>query len=126
MNVKKAINDVYIYILLRDERYKVTILGKLLTRISRNGRGLLPNNAWRECGKINCYGYNIFQPRFNGRKVDIKVHRVVYAKFKGELCQDKVVNHIDGNRLNNYPENLELIGWNENNAHKLEMMKRRK
>lgn len=114
MKQKLAVNDKYIEKILMDWRYRATAKGVLLTRISLNGKGLMKGGKWRKCGKINCYGCNTYQPRFDGKKVDIKIHRVIYAAYKGNLELDKVVNHKDGDRLNNCPSNLELVTWEYN------------
>jgi stress-induced morphogen len=114
MKQKLAVNDIYIDRILMDWRYRVKKDGTLWTRISLNGKGLMSNGKWRKCGKTNCYGYSVFSPRFNGKKRDIKIHRLVYAAFKGPLDQTKVVNHKDADRLNNTPINLELVSWDYN------------
>jgi len=116
--MRKASNDKYIKLILADKRYKITTKGKLLTRISINGKGLMPNNKWREVGKFDSYGYRVFEPRFNGKKIYIKVHRAVYHFFNGDLCSYKVVNHLDGIRSNNIPLNLEQTTWKYNNKYR--------
>jgi hypothetical protein len=42
---------------------------------------------------------------------------VIYRKFHGSLREDYAVNHIDGNKRNNTPPNLELITHSENMLH---------
>jgi len=37
------------------------------------------------------------------------VHRLVYQAFKGPLIKGKVVDHIDGNKLNNCADNLQQV-----------------
>ena len=118
MKQKLAVNDLYIDKILMDWRYRAKQDGTLWTRISINGKGLIQGGKWRKCGKINCYGYNVYQPRFKGKKVDIKIHRLIYAAYKGPLKRDMVVNHIDGNRLNNSPQNLELVTWEYNSKYR--------
>ena len=45
-------------------------------------------------------------------------HRVVaQAWVKGRTDARKDINHIDGNKLNNHPSNLEWCTASENNAH---------
>ena len=46
-------------------------------------------------------------------------HRLVAESFVEKPASSKrlCVNHIDGNKLNNMPENLEWVTWSENNIH---------
>lgn len=49
------------------------------------------------------------------------VHRVVAQLYCPNPEQRKVVNHIDGNKLNNHKDNLEWITLSENTQHALEL-----
>lgn len=42
------------------------------------------------------------------------LHRVLYAWFNGEIPDGMVVDHIDGNSLNNDLDNLQLLPQTEN------------
>lgn len=50
-----------------------------------------------------------------------RVHSIVASVFLGERPKDKVVNHKDGNKVNNVPENLEYITNTENIHHAIAM-----
>jgi hypothetical protein len=52
----------------------------------------------------------------NGKENTQRVHRIVANTFLGPQ-PDKVVNHIDGNRMNNNVDNLEWCTAKENNEH---------
>lgn len=47
----------------------------------------------------------------------VPIHRAVAEAFCEEFSKDKVVNHKDGNRMNNKAENLECITQSENIKH---------
>jgi len=53
----------------------------------------------------------------NNRKVISKIHRLVATRFL--ICTDEtyVVNHIDGNKINNRLDNLEWVSRSENTKH---------
>lgn len=49
----------------------------------------------------------------NGYK-HYSVSRIVYETFFGEIPEGMVVDHIDGNRLNNHKDNLQVLTNKEN------------
>ena len=51
------------------------------------------------------------------------LHRIVYQHFNGPIPTGLTVDHIDGNQLNNNPENLRLLTRADNTR---EMWKRRR
>ena len=64
------------------------------------------------------HGYNIIKLYKDGHQKSNFVHRLVALTFLGEPSSpDLVVNHKDGNKLNNIPENLEWITQEENMHH---------
>jgi hypothetical protein len=65
-------------------------------------------------------GYKIIGLVKDGSRNSYFVHRLVALTFLGEPSSpDLVVNHKDGNRLNNIPENLEWVTQKENVHHYL-------
>jgi hypothetical protein len=49
------------------------------------------------------------------------LHRFVYHNTKGLLPEDLDINHIDGDKDNNNPENLEVVTRSENIRHAYEI-----
>ena len=45
------------------------------------------------------------------------IHRLVAETFIGTIPQGSIVNHIDGDKLNNHLENLEIVDGKENGSH---------
>lgn len=116
--LKPAKYDDVIASLLASGYYHVTSNGRVWTRVSVNGKGLMPNEVWRMLNRRDKYGYVNFQPRVKGKKVNILIHRMVYAALIGKLDKYKVVNHINGVRDDNRASNLELITPAENNKYR--------
>lgn len=50
-----------------------------------------------------------------------RIHRLVAQHYLGPRPEGKAVNHIDGNKLNNDPSNLEYVTWAENIAHSIRL-----
>lgn len=66
----------------------------------------------------NCGGYLCVSLWKNNRGTTKRVHQLVYAIFyKDDNLKGYVINHIDGNKKNNYYLNLEKITYKENNLH---------
>ncbi len=42
------------------------------------------------------------------------MHIEIYQKNKGNIPEDKVIDHINGDRLNNKIENLRCVTYQEN------------
>lgn len=105
-------NDRLINLLLNDPNYEVRVDGTVWTRITKTGK-ISVNNIWRQAGSAR-RGY--WTLKYFGSM--LQIHRIIYAKFKGALEQDLVINHIDGNGYNNSIENLELVTQSKNNYHR--------
>lgn len=105
-------NDIYISELLVDPNFEIRHDGTIWTRITKTGKVSVAN-VWRQAGHGRKGYYTL---HYKGRK--IQIHRIIYAKFKGNLEPDLVVNHIDANGYNNDPANLELVTQSTNNYHR--------
>lgn len=50
----------------------------------------------------------------NGIKKNYRVHRLIYKTYKGEIPENMVIDHIDGNTNNNNINNLRCVTISEN------------
>lgn len=55
-----------------------------------------------------------------GRRVKHTVHRLVGIAFVAGYADDLTINHIDGDKMNNHPENLEWVSLSRNTQHEWE------
>lgn len=56
----------------------------------------------------------------NGKRVKMSVHRLVAQAFSSGYEEALTVNHIDGNKTNNKPSNLEWVSLSRNVQHQWE------
>lgn len=61
-------------------------------------------------------GYVTFRMDVNGKRKHVRGHRIIAEAWLGP-CPGMVVNHIDGDKLNNALSNLEWCSIAENNEH---------
>lgn len=67
--------------------------------------------------QINMHGYYILTLRIiPNEQLNVRVHRLVAETFLGD-SNGRIINHKDGNKLNNNIYNLEWISSGENNKH---------
>lgn len=63
------------------------------------------------------HGYKVVcLSRYNKQKC-IRVHKIVCSEFNRAGAPDEVVNHIDGDKMNNRADNLEWVTQKENWEH---------
>lgn len=90
------------------------------TRYGVSNKGRIMSYNYRDTGRekvlspaVNNFGYYTLRIQERTRFV----HSLIILGFKGD--SDLKVNHIDGNKLNNIPENLEYISNRANVCHNL-------
>lgn len=65
----------------------------------------------------NEYGYLKINLYKNGKYKNFRVHRLVALTFIQNPNNYPIINHIDGNKLNNNISNLEWCTYSQNNKH---------
>ena len=75
----------------------------------KGGLRWISDNGHHFSGKPagNDQGSGYWQVTIHG--VKLKCHRVVWILLNGQIPDDKQVDHRDGNRSNNHPDNLQLL-----------------
>lgn len=70
-------------------------------------------------GDITKQGYLQYTLSIDGKRTRIKAHQLVANLFIDKPYSDKelIINHKDGNKLNNHYSNLEWVTYYENNLH---------
>lgn len=67
--------------------------------------------------ELDSYGYYRINLTVNSKQLKYRIHRLVAIAFIPNPKNLPQINHIDGNKTNNLPENLEWCTLLENMAH---------
>lgn len=85
--------------------------------IDENGKVYNSNTKKYLKGSIGENGYLYYRLSKNNKKKMFYAHRLVAKNFIDNPHNYEVVNHIDGNKLNNNVTNLEWVTYSENTKH---------
>lgn len=110
----KANLDILIEQIINDPIYDIREDGTIWTLKDTYGKQV--TSTWRRCDIHAEKKYR--QVKYNYKL--LKVHRIIYRKFKGKLDANFDINHIDGKHDNNIPDNLELVTSQQNIKHSVE------
>ena len=95
--------------------YFISSNGQVKSCISHNGKEKISKPMILSIG-ISPGGYGVVVLRKDGKSYTKRVHRLVAENFLGEP-NGRIVNHKDGNKLNNCVNNLEYVTYSENLSH---------
>lgn len=99
--------------------YQVSNLGRVRSLDRLNSAGhRLKGRVLRS--SPNSLGYHLVSLTKNGRQTSMRVHRLVALAFIENPHNKPQVNHLDGDKNNNYETNLEWSTSKENIKHALE------
>lgn len=97
--------------------YEISNKGRL-KRVSRDvldQRGIIqhfPEQLIK--GTLSVYGYMQTTLRKNRRKINVRIHKLVAEAFIENPNNKPIVDHIDGNKVNNNADNLRWVTNSEN------------
>jgi hypothetical protein len=81
----------------------------------------------RPCKRVraehDCGAYLQVRIMLDGVRVYALAHRLVYRHFKGAIPDSLTINHEDGKKKRNHPDNLELATYSEQQIHATRILK---
>ena len=86
-----------------DPNYRICPTGKVYSLRKKNVCMLVGRIHDKTNASTNAKLYH--KVKYKGK--ELATHRIIYRKFHGELKADLVIDHLDGNGLNNHYKNLE-------------------
>lgn len=107
-------NDCLIPEIIESGIYKIDESGRIFTKRNLGGH---VTDRFRPC--LNKDGRGYLRIRHRGKFVS--QHRIVFFYFN-RFLKDLPINHKNGIRTDNRPENLELVSVAENNLHRFRVL----
>lgn len=115
---KISVNNEDAYESVIIPNYFITKSGKIFSIYIIGGQGTIDINRPHELKYgTDKDGYLRVVLSLNGQKTYIKVHQLVVEQFIGHVGEGFVINHKDGNKLNNNVDNLEITTVKDNTIH---------
>lgn len=104
---------------------KRIIINNIETQYEVDENGIVYNiNTEKELiGSIYNSGYRMVRLTINGKSKGFSIHRLVAQAFLENPNDLPIVNHKDGNKLNNRVDNLEWVTQSENRRHAITEIK---
>lgn len=102
--------------------YQVSNFGNVRSLVIWNGHKYMQRKVPKVLKKtLSSTGYEKVKIMIDGKKKDVKVHRLVANAFIPLVDGKEFINHIDGIKTNNNVENLEWCTRSENMFHAYSM-----
>lgn len=70
---------------------------------------------------VDCVGYYQIVLTKDKKTYHVRLHRHIYEAFYGKIPKGMVINHKNGNKLDNSIQNLEVVTNSENTKHGYDM-----
>ena len=100
----------------RDTNYYITENGDVYSEL--NGKyGLLNGQLKKMKSRINDNGYEIIGLKIDGKSTTKRIHRMIAEMYIENPNNYPIINHKDGNKLNNHISNLEWCSYSHNLKH---------
>ncbi len=107
--------------------------GNIWRVAKRHGRGVADGGAYAKgtrtspCRKVRAeyrtrQGYLLVTTMIAGKKTVTGAHRIIWTHFNGPIPRGLTINHRNGVKDDNRPENLELATYSQQRRHALDVL----
>lgn len=76
--------------------------------------GQIRNSKGKTLGSIGSDGYVHLITKKSGKYVNVRVHKIIWKAFKGDVPDGYEIDHINGNKSDNRINNLQLLNHKDN------------
>lgn len=107
--------------LVREGQWEIDAEGRIwrtgIRTGCRSGGSYVTPVERRRVEKVLPAGYMMVRAVLGGRRVAGLAHRLVWQHLHGDIPEGLVINHINGRKGDNRPDNLEVASYSRNAAH---------
>jgi len=118
--MKPTINEKIIYSLVESGELEIDNQGRIW-RIKKKTGKKTGGTILRPCKRVRAErewgGYLQVRAMIGWKRYHCQAHRLVYHHFHGQIPRGIPLNHKNGKKMDNRPENLELTTYSENMKH---------
>ena len=112
-------NEIWKPVIGYEKFFEISNLGQLKRiHFGKGVKGQFPK------GYVTKFGYHRYSFHTNKIHESKSTQKLVAEAFIGPRPKGKEINHKDGNKLNNYVDNLEYVTPKENVQHAIRVLKR--
>lgn len=98
-------NEEILYELVKMGEWRITEAGEIWNRKGKRVERRTPQ------------GYFQVRKMVKGIRIHTGAHRLIYRHFKGKIPPGWTINHINGKKADNHPQNLEAVTHSDNLKH---------
>jgi len=125
--MKPTTNEKIIYQLVESGELEIDNQGRIW-RVKKKTGKKTGGTLLRPCKRVRAerpWGeYLQVRAMLNWKRYHTQAHRLVYHHFKGPIPKGLTINHENGKKHENWPDNLELATYSENTNHAIHILKR--
>lgn len=113
--------------------FEIDSSGRVWRVAKRHGRGVKRGGGYHKGARVSLcrrvraewkqrQGYLMVGAMINGESIVVGAHRLVWAQRNGPIPRGLTINHLNGDKADNRPQNLELATLSEQRRHALEVL----
>jgi len=125
--MRPTTNEKIIYQLVTSGELEIDNQGRIWRAKKKTGKktgGTLLSPCERIRAEKQWGGYLQVRAMINWKRYYTQAHRLVYHHFHGPIPEGTPLNHKNGVKIDNRPENLELTTYSGNTRHMIDVLKK--
>lgn len=114
-------NERKLIALVESGEFEIDDLGRIwrlkIRHGIRSGGVITISIKRRRAERKDMHGYLTIRSKLDGKYITTMAHRLIWQHLFGDIPDGLIVNHKNGIKLDNRPENLEVVTFSEDTKH---------